>query len=717
MNFKLLLLSLLVICTVSCAQVKQFSYPSTNKVIVKENIHGIEVIDSYRHLENSSKDTIIEKWFTDQTIFANSFLDTIPTIKDLLGKMKDLNTRTQSWAKNLNQDDEGLLYYLKYPTYEDPYILFSRNKDDPSTEVELFHPKNYKKDSGDEYKIDYIKPSWDGKYVAIALKHSNNYECEIVVLNTETKTLTKDYILQNAPRSSGGIDWLPDSSGFIYLHYPVVEKGKEGYKANSKSVVHKLGQKNNLTEVFGKETGIEFDPSFYPMTYIGSSKDKYILGYITNTTRNVDTYYATTASVVQGNPVWEKFYGPEEQIDLSNAMFKDDSFYYMTSKHSSNFMIKKIDMKNIDFSNAQTIVEENKDEVINGFEVTKNSLYYSTVRNGVEAFLYQKTFKTELTEKVIFPNKNGRILFASMNRYGSDIYFETVGWVNDLLRFQINNGKIVKEIILTELPKFIEFENFEIQQLMVPGHDGELIPVSMVYDKNKSIKNAPLLLKAYGAYGHNLKPAFNPISLSWVAEGGILVFAHVRGGGEKGKAWHDGGRKATKSNSWKDIISVSEYLIGKEYTSPNKLALWGVSAGGISTGMALIKRPELFKVFVNQVPLLNPTRLAAGSYKQTSFVEFGDIDNPKESADLIAMDPYLNLKSNVNYPATLLLSSAKDDRLDIYETGKFIAKLQDNKTSSNPYLLFVDQNGTHSSSSNNSLSKIFGFAWWAIHSN
>lgn len=715
MKCKILLAVLVLISCISCAQVKQLNYPSINKSIVSENIHGIEVVDDYRNLENASKDTLVDKWFADQTNFTGSYLDTIPTIKDLLAKMKSLANRTTSWAKTINEDDHGTLYYLKYPRDEDPYILFSRKKGDTQNEIELFNPNNYKKDSGNKYRIDYIKPSWDGKYVAIALNHSGNFGCELVILNTETKTLAEDYIINNSPRRGGGIDWLPNSSEFVYLHYPVVEKGKEGYKANSISVLHKLGQKNKRINVFGKETGIKFNPSFYPMTRLNSSKDKYILGFITSTTSNVDTYYATIESIMEGKPNWEKFYGAEEEIDLSNAVIKGDAFYFKTSKNASNFMINKLDIKNIDFSTSKNIVEENKEEVLSSFQVLDNSLYYSTMKNGVEALLYYKSLETGLTIEVKFPSKNGRIILVTPKMYGDDLYVETVGWANDLLRFHIKDGKIIKELVLTELPKFPEFKNFKVELLFVTGHDGVEIPVSMVYDSERSMKNVPLILKAYGAYGHNLKPSFNPTSLSWVAQGGILVFAHVRGGGEKGQAWHDAGKKSTKSNSWKDVISVTEHLIKEGYTNKDKIALWGVSAGGISTGMAMIERPDLYKVFLNQVPLLNPTRLTAGSYKQTSFVEFGKIDDPKESAYLIAMDPYLNLKTNVNYPATLLISGGKDDRLDAFETGKFIAKLQANKNATNPYLLYVDTDGTHKASSINSFSKIFGFAWWVIN--
>ena len=220
----------------------------------------------------------------------------------------------------------------------------------------------------------------------------------------------------------------------------------------------------------------------------------------------------------------------------------------------------------------------------------------------------------------------------------------------------------------------------------------------------------PAIIRSYGSYGHSIEPHYDRMLLSWITLGGIYAIPHIRGGGEKGKIWHDAGKKENKSNSWKDLIAATEYLIDQGYTTKTKTILLSESAGAISQGMAAIERPDLFRVFLARVPLLNPTRLKSGSHEQTSYTEFGDIDNPEEVEALVAMDPYYNLSGEIPFPSTLILAAGNDDRIDLWESGKFIAKLQNSARSSNPYLLKVIQDWGHDSISARAYAEMFGFA-------
>ncbi|WAC01800.1 prolyl oligopeptidase family serine peptidase [Lacinutrix neustonica] len=179
--------------------------------------------------------------------------------------------------------------------------------------------------------------------------------------------------------------------------------------------------------------------------------------------------------------------------------------------------------------------------------------------------------------------------------------------------------------------------------------------------------------------------------LNFVANGGVFGIAHVRGGGEKGEEWHNGGFKTTKPNSWKDLISCTEYLINEQFTSSNHTAIYGGSAGGITIGRAMTERPDLFAVAISEAGLLNPLRMETGA-GGSNYKEFGTVKDSTESIGLITMDSYLSIKDSVDYPATYLTIGINDPLVNPWMTGKFAAKLQNATTLKRPVMLNVDFN-------------------------
>jgi prolyl oligopeptidase len=229
-----------------------------------------------------------------------------------------------------------------------------------------------------------------------------------------------------------------------------------------------------------------------------------------------------------------------------------------------------------------------------------------------------------------------------------------------------------------------ELTDIAFKELEVHGHDGERIPLSIIYNKATFKGESPAILYGYGSYGSNINPFFDSSLLSWLNRGGIFAVAHVRGGGEKGHDWYMGGYKETKPNSWKDFISCAEYLIDHNYTTPAKLAAEGESAGGITVGRAITERPDLFKAAVISVGALNPLRDETTS-NTLSVAEFGTIKDSLEFHYLNEMDVYQHIEENVNYPSLLLTAGKNDHRVAPWQPAKVAAKMQQN---SNNLILF-----------------------------
>ena len=256
--------------------------------------------------------------------------------------------------------------------------------------------------------------------------------------------------------------------------------------------------------------------------------------------------------------------------------------------------------------------------------------------------------------------------------------------------------------------------------MTVKSHDGVDVPLTIISAKNVPRDgSAPLLLDAYGAYGVSQAPQFWPSLAVWLERGGVYAVAHVRGGGELGDAWHRGGYRATKSNSWRDLIAAAQWLIGERWTTPSRLALIGGSAGGLTVSNAMIERPDLFAAMVSQSGFHDTLRSETGAAGPANVPEFGTVATERGLADLLAMSSYARAAEGVAYPAALLTIGFRDARVDPWDPGKMAARLQAISASlgeqGNPVLLRVDfdaGHGTSSAHTSDETTDLFAFLLW-----
>ena len=248
------------------------------------------------------------------------------------------------------------------------------------------------------------------------------------------------------------------------------------------------------------------------------------------------------------------------------------------------------------------------------------------------------------------------------------------------------------------LPKgeFDDLPGFESKEVKVKSHDGVEVPLSIIYRAGIELdgKN-PALIKGYGAYGSISSVYYNPLNIAWLERGGVLAIAHIRGGGEYGKAWHHAGQKTTKPNTWKDFIACSEYLITSGYTSHELIAGQGGSAGGITIGRAITERPDLFKAAIINVGDLDAVRMETTTNGVPNVYEFGTVTIEEEFKGLLAMSSYHHVKEGTAYPAVLLTHGMNDPRVDPWNSAKMTARLQAATSSSNPVLFRVEYSAGH----------------------
>jgi prolyl oligopeptidase len=248
--------------------------------------------------------------------------------------------------------------------------------------------------------------------------------------------------------------------------------------------------------------------------------------------------------------------------------------------------------------------------------------------------------------------------------------------------------------------------------------DGTMVPLSIVFKKGTKLDGSnPTVLDGYGSYGITTDPFFDPVSLAWFEHGGILAFAHVRGGGEYGEEWHLAGKKLTKPNTWKDAIACAQYLIDQKYTSPAKLAILGGSAGGILVGRAITERPDLFAVAFDEVPDSDTLRSEFSPNGPPNIPEFGTVTEPDGFKALYEMSAYDHIKDGTPYPAVMVTTGWNDPRVVSWQPGKMAARLQAATSSGKPVLLRVDYDAGHGIGSTKTQrdelhGDIFSFALW-----
>lgn len=685
-------------------------------VVATDNYFGFEVKDEYRNLENI-KDSSTLRWMKDQTKHSLSLLQAIPNRQYYIDKRIEYDRKQAASISHLNITDDQLYFYLKRSPEEKTSKLFYKKKLS-GQEIEIFDPANYRLGKNISYQINYIKPNHDGSKVAIALTESGKEISEMVIYDLSLNKLLPITITNCWPSDSGGISWLPDNKSFIYLYYPVTDPNSKLFLKDMEAVIYKLGddpEKRSIILSKKNNPDLKINSEDFPRASLPTKTSKYFIGQISGAATFKDTYFSPVNDFKK-EIKWQFLFSKEDKI--SDFIIQGDYIIYISEKNNSN-AICKTSLENPDFKHPELLVPQITTETISGVYGLKNGFIFNTSKNGVEAKLYQ--YHDYKIETLILPIPTGDISITTQNDFSNDFWITCSGWKNDNERFKYNASK--KEFTpenIAPISKYPEFDNVVVEEITVKSHDGLDVPISLMYQKGiKKNSDNPLLIYAYGAYGVNASPVLSKTYMLWVLKGGIVAVAHVRGGGEKGELWHEGGFKKTKPNSWKDLIACADYMTKQGYTSQSKIAIWGGSAGGITIGRAITVRPDLFKVAIIEAGIVNATRMEFTPNGLNSAKEFGSLSNESEFRSLLEMDAFQHIKKDEKYPATLITSGINDPRVSVWMPTKFAAKLIANNNSKNPILLKIDYNGGHGSDipvaqKYANTADVFAFALWKL---
>ncbi len=684
---------------------------------IAENYFGVEIVDEYRNLEDLKNPQTID-WMKSQTNYSNSVLNKIPLRDYYMQKRMEFDKRQGYSISNLKITDNDKYFYLKRNANEKIAKLYHKHGFFGKEEL-LYDPTNYRSsEQNHSFIINYISPSWNGNKIAISITEKGKELSDIIIMDVKTSYIHPEVIKNVAPATLDGVKWLDDNSGFFFVSFSTIDSSSPDFYKNTKTVLYKIGDNPDVKlDVFSSQNNPELNitEDQFPMILDFDLNDEYYLGMLVDLGFYRKTFIIKKKDLLAGKKNWKLLSEPDDKV--KNLELVKGNGVFLSSYNTYFNKLCKVDLNKPDFKNAIVLVPEKKNEIIKSFRITKDGIYYTTTKNGIEAKLYLYSHGKDNFIKL--PYQSGNIDLESKGENYSDIWITCSGWANDRQRFKYDpKNNTFKPENLVPLIEYPEFRDIIAKELIVKARDGEEIPLSLIYNKNIKMNGKnPLLVESYGSYGVSYNPYFAKSYLLWANQGGIMAIAHVRGGGEKGEKWRLGGYKETKPNSWKDLIDCTEYLIKESYTSKDKVAIWGGSAGGITVGRAMTERPDLFKAVIAEVGVMNPLRDEVTPNAQPK--EFGTVKDPKEFKILLEMDSYHHIKKGVKYPATYITGGINDDRVIVWEPVKFAAKLMANDASSNPILLKIDFDGGHGANipTNqfySNLSDIFAFAFWQL---
>ncbi|HCA06841.1 prolyl oligopeptidase family serine peptidase [Chryseobacterium sp.] len=688
-------------------------------VPVTDEYFGVKIVDDYRNLENL-KDPNTLNWMKSQTDYSNSVLNTIPKRNYYVERRLELDKKQGYSTSDLKITQNDTYFYLKRNVGEKTAKAYYRSGFAGKEEL-LYDPAFFKTNSHENthnYIINLISPSWDGSRVAISLTEKGKELSEVIIIDVKTKYIHPEIITHTNPSRIGGIKWLEDNSGFFYVYYPVIDINSDQFRKDTQSILYRIGENpEKLDDVFSNanNSSLKISREEFPAVLAFNPDDKYYIGILVDAEDFRKTFIIDKNDLLKGGKNWKLLYDKDSKVTYMRL--SGDEIYFLSGYNTPNYKLCRTTITQKNFKNPEVLIPEKKDEVITEYAITKEGIYYTATKNGVEAKLY--VYRDGKETSIKLPYASGSISLQSKGKNSSDIWINCSGWANENQRFRYNlatNTFTAENLApITEYP---DFKDIIAEETVIKSFDGVEVPLTLIYNKNlKRDGKNPVLIQSYGAFGTSFSPFFARSYLVWASEGGILAIAHVRGGGEKGVQWHMDGQKIKKSNSWKDLIACTEYLIDKKYTSPKKIGIWGASAGGITIGRAMTERPDLYGAVIVEAGVLNATRYEG--IGETGFKEYGNPAIEEEFKGLLDMDVFQHVKKGVKYPATLITSGVNDPRVASWVPTKFAAKLLSHNASKNPVLLKIDYEGGHGNDipvaqAYANLSDIFAFAFWQL---
>lgn len=669
-----ILTTVLMAILISCngPEKKKIEYPVTKKGDVIDSYFGTQVPDPYRWLEDDKSEEIAA-WVKEQNKITFAYLEAIPYREDIKSRLMKMWNYEKYTAP---QKEGAYTYYSRNNGLQNQFVIY-RQKNNSEPEVFL-DPNKFSADGTTSLgEMEFTK---DGSKVAYSISEGGSDWRKVIVLDADTKEIIGD-TLKDIKFS--GLSWQANE-GFYYSSYDKPKGSELSAKTDHhKLYFHKLGTKQAEDNVvFGSDI---------------------VRRYVTGTVTEDGRYLIVSASIsTTGNELYIRdLKKPGNQFVVIVGNFENDHAVL------DNDGPKLIIVTNLNAPNRRVVtVQAEKPGVENWVDLipeTENVLEpaagsgYLFAHYMIDAISKVKQYdrKGVLVREIMLPGIGSASGFGA-KREDKEVYFSFTNYITPSAIYKLDpvtgNSEVYKKPVVA-----FKGDDYESEQVFYNSKDGTRIPMIITRRKGTQLNGKnPTILYGYGGFNISETPGFSiPVAL-WLQTGGIYAVANIRGGGEYGEKWHLAGTKMNKQNVFDDFIAAGEYLIEKKYTSSDFLAIRGGSNGGLLVGAVMTQRPDLMKVALPAVGVMDMLRYHTFTAGAGWAFDFGTSEESKEMFEYIyKYSPVQNVKEGIKYPATFITTGDHDDRVVPAHSFKFAAQLQAKQTGNNPVLIRIETNAGH----------------------
>ncbi|MFY7988134.1 MAG: prolyl oligopeptidase family serine peptidase [Flavobacterium sp.] len=661
-----------IVCTLVMNAQTKINYPETKKIDHVDTYFGENVNDPYRWLEDD-RSAETEAWVKAQNVVTYDYLEKIPYRNQLKTRMEQLWNYEKIGAPFKEGD---FTYYYKNNGLQNQSVLY--RKDNSGKEEIFLDPNTFSKDG--TTSLGGINFSKDGSLVAYAISEGGSDWRKVIVMEAKTKKIIGDTIVDV---KFSGVSWYKNE-GFYYSSYDKPVGSELSAKTDQhKLYYHKLNTPQKTDKlIFGGDV---------KRRYVGgyvSEDEKYLFISAANSTSGNELYYLDLSKPNSKIATLIDNYENDNDV-LDN---KGSKIYLVTNYKAPNKRVVTFDLSNPAKENWKDCIAETENVLSPN---TGGGYIFASYMKDAVSFIKQYDYNGKLVRDIQLPGIGTANGFGGKEKE-TTLYFSFTNYVTPgtTYTFDPKTGKSA----IYQKPK-VDFNSadYESKQVFYTSKDGTKVPMIITYKKGTKLNGQnPTILYGYGGFNVSLTPAFSISNAVWLENGGVYAVANLRGGGEYGKKWHDAGTQMKKQNVFDDFIAAAEYLIKENYTSSDYLAIKGGSNGGLLVGAVMTQRPDLVKVALPAVGVLDMLRYHTFTAGAGWAYDYGTSEQSKEMFEYIkGYSPVHNVKQGTKYPATMVTTGDHDDRVVPAHSFKFAAELQAKQSGDNPVLIRIDVNAGH----------------------
>ena len=662
---------------VSKNQTNTVTYPKTKKVDTVTNYFGTQVKDPYRWLEDDMSEETA-RWVEDQNKTTFGYLENIPFREELKQRLTTLWNYEKVGAPFKEGDYS---YFYKNDGLQNQYVIYRYKTGQDPNKTEVFLDPNTFTEDG-TISLGGLSFSENGSLAAYSISEGGSDWRKVLVMNAQSKKIIEDTIVDV---KFSGISWLKNE-GFYYSSYDKPKGSELSAKTDQhKLYYHKLGTSQKEDElIFG-----------------GTPEQKH--RYVGGRTTQDNKYLIVSASVsTSGNKLFIKdlsdpkspFITIQKDTDSDTSVIDNvgSKLYLVTNRNTPNKKVVTVDAASPGPENWKDLIEETQNVLRAS---TGGGYIFANYMEDAVSAIKQYTYDGTLVREVALPGVGSAGGFGA-KKQDTSLYYSFTNYLTpgSIYSYEISSGasKLYKK-------PSIDFNSDEYQskQVFYTSKDGTQVPMIITHKKGIVLDGTnPTILYGYGGFNISLTPSFSITNAVWMEQGGVYAVANLRGGGEYGKKWHDAGTKLQKQNVFDDFIAAAEYLIAEKYTSSDYLAIRGGSNGGLLVGATMTQRPDLIKVALPAVGVLDMLRYHTFTAGAGWAYDYGTAQQSKEMFEYLkSYSPVHNVTPGTKYPATMVTTGDHDDRVVPAHSFKFAAELQEKQGGAAPVLIRIETDAGH----------------------